>query len=92
MIEQATTLNPNLSTLRLVSGWIRTYLSESEIAIEHLARAMRLNPFVPQAFVTHFGDGVRSFHSRSLRGVDLMGGKGISGTASFRRFGTRRRS
>lgn len=53
MIDHACALNPNLATLWLLSGWVRSYRSESDIAIEHLTRAMRLSPFDPQAFVTH---------------------------------------
>lgn len=54
-------LNPNLATLWLLSGWIRTYLSEPEIAIEYVTRAMRLSPFDPQAFVTHLVIGFAHF-------------------------------
>ena len=61
MIDKATILNPNLATLWLLSGWIRTYLSEPEIAIEHVTRAMRLSPFDPQAFVTHLVVGFAHF-------------------------------
>jgi adenylate cyclase len=61
MIYQARALNPNLATLWLLSGWVRTYLSEPEIAIEHLTRAMRLSPFDPQAFVTHLVIGFAHF-------------------------------
>jgi len=53
MIDHARILNQNLAMLWLLSGWIRSYRSESDVAIEHLTRAMRLNPFDPQAFVTH---------------------------------------
>jgi tetratricopeptide (TPR) repeat protein len=61
MIDQALALNPNLATLWLLSGWVKTYLSEPEIAIEHLTRAMRLSPFDPQAFVTHLVIGFAHF-------------------------------
>ena len=61
MIDQARALNPNLATLWLLSGWVRTYLSEPQIAIEHLTRAMRLSPFDPQSFVTHLVIGFAHF-------------------------------
>lgn len=61
MIDQAIVLNPNLATLWLFSGWIRTYLSQAEVAIDHLTRAMRLSPFDPQAFVTHLVIGFAHF-------------------------------
>jgi adenylate cyclase len=43
-IDQALLLNPNLARSWNLSGWVRVWLGEPEIAIEHLARAMRLSP------------------------------------------------
>jgi tetratricopeptide (TPR) repeat protein len=47
-IDRALALNPNLATAWHCSGWVRTVLGEPDLAVEHLARAMRLNPFDPQ--------------------------------------------
>jgi TolB-like protein/Tfp pilus assembly protein PilF len=49
-IERALVLNPNLAGTWLNSGWVRIWLGESEMAIEHLARAMRLSPVDPILF------------------------------------------
>jgi TolB-like protein/Flp pilus assembly protein TadD len=49
-IERALVLNPNLAGTWLNSGWVRIWLGESEVAIEHLACAMRLSPFDPILF------------------------------------------
>ena len=46
-IDKALALNPNLAWAWLFSGWVRTWLGEPEVAIEHLARAMRLSPQDP---------------------------------------------
>jgi tetratricopeptide (TPR) repeat protein len=46
-VDQALTLNPNLARAWNLSGWIRIWLGDPEIAIEHLARAMRLSPLDP---------------------------------------------
>ena len=46
-IDQALALNPNLAAAWTNSGWTRIYLGESDSAIEHLARAMRLSPIDP---------------------------------------------
>jgi tetratricopeptide (TPR) repeat protein len=43
-IDQALLLNPNFARAWHLSGWARVWLGEPEIAIEHLARAMRLSP------------------------------------------------
>jgi len=50
MIDRAVALNPNLAWAWLFSGWVRVWLGEPEIAIEHEARAMRLSPHDPQIF------------------------------------------
>jgi len=47
LIDQALALNPNLAAAWHYSGWARLYLGEPDLAIEHLARAMRLSPFDP---------------------------------------------
>ena len=49
-IERALVLNPNLAGTWLNSGWVRVWLGESDVAIEHLARAMRLSPLDPILF------------------------------------------
>jgi TolB-like protein/DNA-binding SARP family transcriptional activator/Tfp pilus assembly protein PilF len=47
-IDQALALNPNLAAAWIDSGWARLWLGEPDLAIEHLARAMRLSPLYPQ--------------------------------------------
>jgi adenylate cyclase len=46
-IDRALALNPNLARAWNHSGWVRIWLGEPEIAVEHLARAMRLSPLDP---------------------------------------------
>jgi adenylate cyclase len=46
-IDRALALNPNLATAWYLSGWVRIFRGEPEIAIEHFARAMRLSPLDP---------------------------------------------
>ena len=53
-------LNPNLATAWSVSGRIRSYLGEPELAIEHLVRAMRLSPRDPLTFLAL--DGIAWVH------------------------------
>jgi TolB-like protein/Tfp pilus assembly protein PilF len=50
-IDRALTLNPNLAAAWHYSGWTRIWLGEPDIAIEHLAVAMRLSPLDP--FIHH---------------------------------------
>jgi tetratricopeptide (TPR) repeat protein len=49
LIDQAVLLNSNLAMVWHTSGWVRIYIGEPEIAIAHLARAMRLSPIDPDA-------------------------------------------
>src|SRR5262249_41745913 len=44
LIDRALRLNPNSAEAWRYSGWVRGWLGEPEVAIEHLARAMRLSP------------------------------------------------
>jgi adenylate cyclase len=46
-IDRALALNPNLAAAWNYSGWARLWLGEPDLAIEHLARAMRLSPLDP---------------------------------------------
>jgi TolB-like protein/class 3 adenylate cyclase len=50
LLERALALNPNWASAWLFSGWARIWLGEPEVAIDHLRRAMRLNPQDPQIF------------------------------------------
>jgi len=44
LIDRALALNPNLSRAWTFSGWARVWIGQPDVAIEHLTRAMRLNP------------------------------------------------
>jgi TolB-like protein/Flp pilus assembly protein TadD len=54
-IDQALQLNPNLAAAWYVSGWLRVFRGEPEVALEHLAHALRLSPFDPPIFRVHAG-------------------------------------
>jgi TolB-like protein/DNA-binding SARP family transcriptional activator/Tfp pilus assembly protein PilF len=46
-IDRALLLNPNLASAWIASGWVRVWLGQPDVAIEHLARAIRLSPLDP---------------------------------------------
>jgi tetratricopeptide (TPR) repeat protein len=46
-IDQALGLNPNLAAAWYSSGWVRNWLGQPDLAIEHFAHAMRLSPLDP---------------------------------------------
>jgi tetratricopeptide (TPR) repeat protein len=60
-IDRALVLNPNLAWAWLFSGWVKTWLGEPEVAIERLARAMRLSPQDVQFFNMQTGTGAAHF-------------------------------
>jgi adenylate cyclase len=47
LIDRALILNPNHARSWNLSGWVRVWLDQPEIAIGHFARAMRLSPLDP---------------------------------------------
>jgi adenylate cyclase len=53
LIDRAHMLNPNLVATWLFSGWVRDWLGEPEVAIEHLNQALRLSPLDPLIFRVH---------------------------------------
>ena len=49
-IERALILNPNLGMAWNISGFIKVWLGEIELALQHLAQALRLSPLDPLLF------------------------------------------
>jgi len=61
LISQSLELNPNLANAWLFSGWVNTWLGKPEMAIDHIARAMRLNPRDPEAAMMYGAMGYAHF-------------------------------
>lgn len=69
IIERAIHFSPNVASALLASGWVKVWLGEAGLAIEHLDRAMRLSPLDPfmhmmqtaaahaHFFMGHYADG-----------------------------------
>jgi adenylate cyclase len=47
-IERALALNPNLAVAWYYGAWVRMFFGEPDVAVEYLARAMRLSPLDPR--------------------------------------------
>jgi TolB-like protein len=60
-LERALRLNPNLATTWVLSGLFRNFLGEPDVAIEHLAQAMRLSPLDPTLYHMQAGTGFAHF-------------------------------
>jgi TolB-like protein/class 3 adenylate cyclase/Tfp pilus assembly protein PilF len=65
LIDRALILNTNLARSWNLSGWVRIWLNQPEIAIEHFARAMRLSPLDPAFHAME--TGTASAHIRAGR-------------------------
>src|SRR5262249_54990816 len=50
LTERALVLNPNMAWAWLFSGWVNVWIGEPEVALERVARAMRLSPNDSQIF------------------------------------------
>jgi TolB-like protein/DNA-binding SARP family transcriptional activator/Flp pilus assembly protein TadD len=48
LVDRSVALNPNLAWGWLFSAWVRVWMGQTEMALEHVARAMRLSPHDPQ--------------------------------------------
>jgi adenylate cyclase len=61
LIDRALQFNPNLARAWGLSGWVRIYAGQPEIAIGHLARAMRLSPLDPAFPILQLGTAYAHF-------------------------------
>ena len=61
LIDRALALDPNLAAAWHLSGWVKIHLGEPEMAIEHMAHAMRLNPLDPLIFGMQNGTAAAHF-------------------------------
>src|SRR5260370_42686080 len=64
-IDRALALNPNLAAAWSVSGRVRIYLGEHQLAFEHLVHSMRLSPRDSLMFLAQ--NGIAFVHRRISR-------------------------
>src|SRR5262249_30686893 len=50
LLDRALMLNPSLASSWFLSGFLRVWRGESDSAIEHFSRAMRLSPLDPEMY------------------------------------------
>ncbi|MGH6714795.1 MAG: adenylate/guanylate cyclase domain-containing protein [Bradyrhizobium sp.] len=55
LIDRALVLNANLAMAWRFSGYVRAFLGEPDLAIDHLERAIRLSPLDPLIFIVQNG-------------------------------------
>ncbi|HEX6092091.1 MAG TPA: BTAD domain-containing putative transcriptional regulator [Dongiaceae bacterium] len=61
LVDRSVALNPNLAWGWLFSAWVRVWQGESETALEHVARAMRLSPHDPHFYNLQAAAGAAHF-------------------------------
>ena len=76
-INKALVLDPNFAWGWTRSGWVNSYLGNSEVAISHFEKAIRLSPFDPFVFACYHGIGMSHFSERRYDEAVLWIGRGI---------------
>jgi tetratricopeptide (TPR) repeat protein len=61
LLDRAVLLNPNLAPAWFLGGFLRAFHGETEGAIEHFARAVRLSPLDPEMFRMQAGTALAHF-------------------------------
>jgi TolB-like protein/cytochrome c-type biogenesis protein CcmH/NrfG len=61
LVDRSVALNPNLAWGWLFSAWVRVWQGETETALEHVARAMRLSPHDPHYYNMQAAAGAAHF-------------------------------
>ena len=84
-------LNPNLAAAWFLGGFLRIWHGESDAAIEHFARAMRLSPLDPETYRMQAGMAAAHLFARRFDAASCAGGQGIQGSAELPAGGRRRR-
>ena len=83
LLDRAVLLNPNLAAAWFLSGFLRTWRGEPEIAIEHLTRAMRLNPLDPEMFRMQTGMAAAHLFARRFDDASLWAEKSFRYLPTF---------
>ena len=69
LLDRAVFLNPNLASAWFLGGFLRTWQGDSEAAISHFERAMRLSPVDPELYRMQAGVAMAHlFAGRNRRG------------------------
>jgi len=83
LIDRALALNPNLTTAWYASGWVRAFLGATDVAIEHVSRAMRLSPLDPLMFLMQALTGLAHFVAGRYAEAAEWAGKAAREQPSF---------
>jgi tetratricopeptide (TPR) repeat protein len=76
-VDRALLLNPNLAGAWYASGWVRVWLGEADIAINHFAHAMRLSPLDPHTIGMQAGTAFAHFLADRYQEASSWAGKAL---------------
>jgi len=83
LIDRALVLNPNLASAWFLGGFLRAWNGDSDGAIEHFARAMRLSPLDPETYRMQAGMAVAHLFAGRFDDASSWAEKSVRQMPSF---------
>jgi TolB-like protein len=83
LLDRALMLNPNLAAAWFLGGFLRAWRGESDAAIEHFARAMRLSPLDPETYRMQAGMAAAHLFARRYDAASAWAEKAVRDLPSF---------
>jgi TolB-like protein len=83
LLDRAVLLNPNLASAWFLGGFLRALHGETDAAIEHLARAVRLSPLDPEMFRMQAGMALAHFFAGRFDSASAWAEKSVGNLPSF---------
>jgi TolB-like protein len=81
--DRAVMLNPNLAAAWFLGGFLRIWHGESDAAIEHFARAMRLSPLDPETYRMQAGMAAAHLFAGRFDTASSLADKASSNLSGF---------
>jgi TolB-like protein len=83
LLDRAAFLNPNLASAWFLGGFLRTWRGETESAIQHFERAMRLSPVDPELFRMQAGTAMAHLFAGRFDVASTWAEKSYTNLSSF---------
>jgi TolB-like protein len=83
LLDRALLLNPNLAPAWFLGGFLRALYGETDAAIEHVARAVRLSPLDPEMFRMQAGMALAHFFAGRFDAAAAWAEKAVGNLPSF---------
>ncbi len=83
LLDRALVLNPNLASAWFLGGYLRVWHGESDSAIEHFERAMRLSPLDPETYRMQAGIAMAHLFAERFDAASTWAEKALQGFAEL---------